>query len=93
MAWKRGTQNNKPGEIRMGHIKAFQAPSSRTSSVSGKLKILNMEDTDLPAEVAMALVCSPDQGLPDVFKSYVRTGEGNGMLFLHAHEHPTCEHM
>ena len=52
MAWKRGVQNNRAGEIRAGQIREFRLPSSKESGATTKLQIINiegLEDTSLSA--------------------------------------------
>jgi hypothetical protein len=83
MAWKRGTNNNQAGEIRMGHVKEFQAPTSKAMSVSGRLKIIKATE-EFRSETAAALVCARENGLP----SALADSAIDGMMYLHAHAHP-----
>ena len=87
MAWKRGTQNNQAGAIRMGHVKEFLVPSSRERGVSARLRIIETEHCEGLAAFAgasHACVCDAAHGLPAEFASAL---EG-GLIYLHAHEHP-----
>ena len=87
MAWKRGTQNNHAGVIRKGHVKEFLIPSSKLSSVHGKLKVINVEDIYNLAhlyESPVAFICSIDDGLPQE----LRVNLVNNSVYLHSHEHP-----
>lgn len=87
MAWKRGVQNNQAGVIRKGHIKEFLEPSSKCIGVSGKLRVLELEQSSLFDGLGLdlqAYVCTPENGLPVEFREHLR---GNNLL-LHTHEHP-----
>ena len=87
MAWKRGTQNNQAGAIRMGHVKEFLVPSSRERGVTARLRILETEQCEGLAALAgasHAYVCDAAHGLPAEFASAL----DGGLIYLHAHEHP-----
>ena len=81
MAWKRGTQNNLPGEIRKGHIKEFLFPSLKKASVSYHLRIFELPDCEERRHSATALVSSK---IPECFVPFLV----DGTLFIHSHDHP-----
>ena len=83
MAWKRGTQNNLPGEIRKGHIKEFLFPSPKKASVSSHLRIIELPDSEDSRHSATALV---SKNIPLCFAQFLT----DGSLFVHSHDHPRC---
>ena len=83
MAWKRGTQNNLPGEIRKGHIKEFLFPSLKKASVSSHLRIIELPDCEDFRHSATALV---SKNIPECFAQFLV----DGSLFIHSHDHPRC---
>ena len=83
MAWKRGTQNNTPGEIRKGHVREFLFPSSKGVSVSDKLRIIDARIFVPSGHNTSALVSSK---LPESFVPFVT----DGILYIHSHDHPRC---
>jgi hypothetical protein len=92
MAWKRGTQNNQAGAIRKGHIREFLLPTSRESSISIKLKIIDKllfpnEESYLYVNDMLPYALINFESLPSEFKSTINID--NEFLYLHAHDHPT----
>ena len=81
MAWKRGTQNNLPGEIRKGHIKEFLYPSSKGSSVSTRLRIIDLPESDEFKHSTSALI---SKNIPQCFQPFLV----DNTLFIHSHDHP-----
>jgi hypothetical protein len=83
MAWKRGTQNNSAGEIRKGHVKEFLFLSSKRTSVSDRLRIVDAVDLSPSRHSSVAYVSNsvPERFLPFVI---------DGVLFIHSHDHPRC---
>ena len=81
MAWKRGTQNNIPGEIRKGHIREFLFPSSKGASTTEKLLIIDANGL-IPCEHSTAAFISTK--IPESFSQF----SSDGTLFIHCHEHP-----
>ena len=81
MAWKRGTQNNIPGEIRKGHIREFLFPSSKEASTTEALLILDAAGL-VPSDHSTAAFIS--QKIPESFSQF----SADGILFIHSHEHP-----
>ena len=81
MAWKRGTQNNIPGEIRKGHIREFLFPSSKGASTTEKLLILDANGL-IPCDHSTAAFISTK--IPESFSQF----SSGGTLFIHCHEHP-----
>eukprot|EP01038_Epipyxis_sp_PR26KG_P009354 gene9354-12604_t len=86
-AWKRGTQNNAPGQIRKGQIREYQVrPKDDPSRVHEKLLIFDNNESfpSIAKNTAYAYICTPDQGLPLSFCNYIY----NNMIYIHAHEYP-----
>ena len=83
MAWKRGIQNNTPGEIRKGHVKEFLFLSSKRSSVSDHLRIIDDVDCSSSRHSSVAFVSNR---VPDSFIPFLV----DGVLFIHSHDHPRC---
>jgi len=79
MAWKRGTQNNIPGEIRKGHIREFLTPSSKACSVSTAIRIIDSPEEGFLHSTAAAVSRVPDEFLPHLI---------DGVLYIHSHDHP-----
>ena len=70
-----------------GHVKEFQALSSRATGISARLKIVAAEDIPELAAVVnnpCAACCMPERGLPREFAEALRRDDG--LLYLHAHE-------
>ncbi|KAJ1455232.1 hypothetical protein M885DRAFT_520524 [Pelagophyceae sp. CCMP2097] len=85
MAWRRGTQNQQAGVIRMGHVKEFLAPSSRASAEGSekvKLKVVEAELLGLSWDACAAVASATGAAAIDAL--LLR----DGAVLLHAHEHP-----
>lgn len=83
MAWKRGTQNNSAGEIRKGHVKEFLFLSSKRTSISDRLRIIDAVDLSSSRHSSVAFVSNR---VPDSFLPFLV----DGVLFIHSHDHPRC---
>ena len=81
MAWKRGTQNNIPGEIRKGHIREFLFPPTKGASTTEKLLILDAKGLILSEHCTAAFISLK---IPTNFSQFADSGS----LFIHSHEHP-----
>lgn len=94
-AWKRGTQNNLPGSIRMGHIKEFVAHSTKDDlSEQYTLRILDFNDSvqvseyisnayyDSPvALVSSSILSSQTSDIEPALKV-------KDLIYLHPHKFP-----
>lgn len=88
MAWKRGIQNNKPGEIRRGQIKEFMLPKSSDLNRSAFFRVTESPEQHSPNPAvfnsALALVSSIN--FPVELESYIDASSNT--ILLHAHAHP-----
>ena len=99
MAWKRGVANQAAGEIRMGHIPEFCAPTSQASNAHIPLKIIHMPITLPAASTNSSYGRVNFSSLPPEFtreKTAFSSSSSSKLLYLHAHQHAhaiiTCIH-
>ena len=101
MAWKRGVANQAAGEIRMGHIQEFCAPTSQASNAHIPLKIIHMPITPPAASTNSSYGRVNFSSLPPEFtreKTAFSSSSSSSskLLYLHAHQHAhtiiTCVH-
>ena len=86
MAWKRGTQNNLPGEIRKGHIREFLLPSAKKASVSHHLRIIEAPSSIDAIEFRHSAAALISPKIPECFQPFLL----DNVLFIHSHDHPRC---
>ena len=101
MAWKRGTQNNLPGFIRLGQVKEWRESSSiisEANKIAASFKILNNHfvesENNEATKGGVGLICSLANGFPTGMAPYIidiKNGNDSKvtkLIYLHAHDFP-----